>query len=197
MFLSSHSWLGVVAPHASLQQTQRAAPMGLALSVVVVMGLALGCSEEKKASATATKRSARGSTERSVATPVPVGAETGSVRDVERGSEVEILEVEWDPKVQAVLNPGYRFVAVRLRVKSTSEKMRLHLRPDRFSLRTQQGARFPPLQSTRVDPLLPTVFLRRDDTVEGWLTFRFPEDEVGLEFVSDLSVPPILLPLGS
>ena len=112
-----------------------------------------------------------------------------------RGADVEVLGIEWDAKVQAVPNPGYRFVAVHVRVTSRVQKVRLHLRPERFSVRTAKGARFRPLQSQRVEPFLPTLFLNKGQEIEGWLTFQLPHEAAHPELVSDLAIPPMVLAL--
>jgi hypothetical protein len=118
-----------------------------------------------------------------------------SVPGLTRTVVVEIDEIDEAPDVAAAARPGYRLLALKVRVENLEEKHRPKVDTDRFVIETVRGERFYPRRSDRMNPALPTGYVRQGTPVSGWLTFEIPMDGRSLILKSDLALPPVQIPV--
>lgn len=97
----------------------------------------------------------------------------------------------------SVLVPRFDHTVLALQVKVTShhDRLRLLVGPQRFHLVTRDGVKIQPGFSHKKTPLLSETYLRGGVSIGGWLIFRVPKGQTQLTLKSDLSRPPIELPV--
>jgi hypothetical protein len=105
--------------------------------------------------------------------------------------KVEVEEVEPDFLVHGESRSfaGEVLVAVKVKVTSNLEGIRLQVGPHRFTLEAEDGERMALNLSSRREPLLPHTYVKAGESVEGWLTFRVPKDIKRFFLKSDLRKP--------
>jgi hypothetical protein len=91
--------------------------------------------------------------------------------------------------------PGGYLLGVKVAVTSQREKPILKVEPRRFVILMAGGATTRGRFCTVKEPAIANRYLRRGETVAGWIAFDVPMGAKDLAFISELTQPPARLSL--
>ena len=165
--------------------------------ILFSIGILVGCGKVSEAGKAPAVRPAQAS---SLAAPQPFETASSAPQSAAAFNEdmqVEIQGAEIQAAVPGVAAApiGHSLLGILVRVTSQRELPRPLVEPRRFTLVTADGRSIAPRISGRKEPALGSSYLKKGETVKGWLTFEVPADSKKIVLKTDLRRPPLSLPI--